>query len=213
MILPQVLGVDGGSAEDHAHHGKQGGERLLEADDDGVLVRRFHLLRHRLPEHARARIVRQALLQRELDVLARHLLAVMELHALSEVENERFPSVFDLPGLRQFRLRTEIKIESDQLVVDVDGRHLDRGARFDDQVEVPRVGFQADNQRASPLLCPCEPLNLAEGKHHRENKENSDASKSDLIPFHCSYLQNDGLSRTLPYGSGFRAAMSYHPRH
>ena len=145
IVLICLLRHDG--CTDVRHVVDESAERDLRANDHGVVVdslkaigvNHAHDVGHVLRAFARRT------LEAIDDIGSLHLFAVVELHALAQIELERL-AVDDLPGFRKPRLQIAIGIVTHQLLK---GRqqHLDGCAVAGfDRIERRRIGLRANDQ-------------------------------------------------------------------
>jgi len=111
--------LDAGLADDEApeaaERGQQARERFLGDEFHDVLAGRLDLV-HRDEVGFAGRLLEQPI-ERELHVGGGQLLAVVELHALAQLEGPREPVGAGLPRLGQLGHRRHVGLEADELVV------------------------------------------------------------------------------------------------
>src|SRR5216117_2903140 len=90
-------------------------------------------------------------IERELDVRGGQLLAIVEGHALAELEGPREPVRADLPGLGQLRHGVHLGVEADELVVHHRRAPAPREGRDELRVESRRLGRLRRDEGAARL--------------------------------------------------------------
>ena len=87
-------------------------------EDSGIIANRLHTGHHTEYSYT-CRFYFDHVVEAVDHILCFHLLAVLELDTLAEVERPRLKVFADVPGLRQHRLNAQVRIVLDQRFIDL----------------------------------------------------------------------------------------------
>ena len=151
-LLGDLLGIDRRHVVGHGQRDEHDARLLLELHLDGVLVHRLEIDHLREERLAVDGALAPASERRD-HVVRRHLLAVVEADALSELEGVDEPVLGDGVALRQHGDRLVALVERVEALEDVVRQHLRDGLRAPVRVERGRLAEVADAEHAALFRC------------------------------------------------------------